>query len=299
LVQDTEVDYSNVITIGGHDIHIGDSTAAKKSLPPGTQRNVFQGYEEVSVPAVDPGKLLANEKLVQISELDGWAQSAFKGYKQLNRIQSRIFEVRLLDCTSCCVCKGYKQPCTTSRCACSRRAPAPLRPYLLCLRLGGCRCHAVSLACFALTKHVIACGTVHVERGMWLQVGYRSNQNMLVCAPTGAGKTNIAMVAVLHEVGQHRDAARGAIRKDEFKVVYVAPMKALAAEVTRTFGSRLEALGLQARPRARLSSAPRLHSTAYLFLVLLQPVCRCWCATVHASLPLGAVQSRLPPEQVA
>jgi replicative superfamily II helicase len=32
---------------------------------------------------------------------------------------------------------------------------------------------------------------------------YNSNENLLVCAPTGAGKTNIAMMAVLHEVGQH------------------------------------------------------------------------------------------------
>ena len=79
-----------------------------------------------------------------------------------------------------------------------------------------------------------------------VQVGYRSNSNMLVCAPTGAGKTNIAMVAVLHEVSQHRDAD-GTIHKDGFKIVYVAPMKALAAEVTRTFGSRLETLGLQVR----------------------------------------------------
>lgn len=77
-----------------------------------------------------------------------------------------------------------------------------------------------------------------------LQTAYTSNQNMLVCAPTGAGKTNIAMITVLHEVSQHMDSC-GSIRKDEFKIVYVAPMKALAAEVTRTFASRLEALGLQ------------------------------------------------------
>lgn len=93
-MQDTEVDYSNIITIGGQDIAIGDSSSAKKALPPGTERTAYQGYEEVCVPAVDPGKLLKDEKLVQISELDGWAQSAFKGYQQLNRIQSRIFDVR-------------------------------------------------------------------------------------------------------------------------------------------------------------------------------------------------------------
>lgn len=29
-------------------------------------------------------------------------------------------------------------------------------------------------------------------------------QNMLVCAPTGAGKTNVAMLTILHEIGLHR-----------------------------------------------------------------------------------------------
>ncbi|KAL3133984.1 hypothetical protein ABBQ32_008424 [Trebouxia sp. C0010 RCD-2024] len=70
-----------------------------------------------------------------------------------------------------------------------------------------------------------------------------SNQNLLVCAPTGAGKTNIAMLAVLHEVGQNM--RHGVIQKQDFKVVYVAPMKALAAEVTGAFSRRLGPLGLK------------------------------------------------------
>lgn len=76
-----------------------------------------------------------------------------------------------------------------------------------------------------------------------MQTGMYSNENMLVCAPTGAGKTNIAMISVLREVGLHR--RDGVLHKEEFKIVYVAPMKALAAEVTRTFGTRLEAIGIQ------------------------------------------------------
>ena len=45
---------------------------------------------------------------------------------------------------------------------------------------------------------------------------YNSNENLLICAPTGAGKTNIAMLAVLHELKQH--IAQGVIKTDEFKV---------------------------------------------------------------------------------
>jgi activating signal cointegrator complex subunit 3 len=63
-----------------------------------------------------------------------------------------------------------------------------------------------------------------------------------VCAPTGAGKTNIAMITVLHEIRQH--LKYGVLQKDEFKIVYVAPMKALAAEMTSAFSRRLAPLGV-------------------------------------------------------
>ena len=76
-------------------------------------------------------------------------------------------------------------------------------------------------------------------------MAFGSNENLLVCAPTGAGKTNIAMLSVLREVGSH--IHYGIIQKDQFKIVYVAPMKALAAEVTVNFSKRLSALGLVVR----------------------------------------------------
>jgi replicative superfamily II helicase len=61
---------------------------------------------------------------------------------------------------------------------------------------------------------------------------------MLVCAPTGAGKTDVAMLTILRTVSQYR-ADDGTIAKNDFKIVYVAPMKALAAEVVRKFSKRL------------------------------------------------------------
>ncbi|KAL2340704.1 hypothetical protein Fmac_008644 [Flemingia macrophylla] len=138
---------------------------AVTALPEGTVRKHFKGYEEVIIPPKPTAPLKPGEKLIEIKELDEFAQTAFRGYKSLNRIQSRIFS------------------------------------------------------------------TV-----------YGTNENILVCAPTGAGKTNIAMISILHEIGQHfRD---GYLHKDEFKIVYVAPMKALAAEVTSTFSQRLSPLNM-------------------------------------------------------
>ncbi|KAJ3318638.1 hypothetical protein HDU76_000778 [Blyttiomyces sp. JEL0837] len=68
-------------------------------------------------------------------------------------------------------------------------------------------------------------------------VAFETNENMLVCAPTGAGKTDVAMLTVLRTLSQYR--TNGVIRKNDFKIIYVAPMKALAAEVVRKFSARL------------------------------------------------------------
>lgn len=56
------------------------------------------------------------------------------------------------------------------------------------------------------------------------------------------GKTNIAMMTILHEIGQH--IVHGVLQRDVFKIVYVAPMKALAQEVQATFQKRLQPLGI-------------------------------------------------------
>lgn len=71
---------------------------------------------------------------------------------------------------------------------------------------------------------------------------YNSNQNLLICAPTGAGKTNIAMLAVVNEIKKNFD--NGVLKKENFKIVYIAPMKALAAEMADNFQRRLEPLGI-------------------------------------------------------
>ena len=76
---------------------------------------------------------------------------------------------------------------------------------------------------------------------------YKSNSNLLVCAPTGAGKTNVAMLTIAREIERHADAATGEIDVANLLIIYIAPMKALAQEVVQKFGKRLKALKLAVR----------------------------------------------------
>ncbi|KAG9240989.1 Sec63 Brl domain-containing protein [Calycina marina] len=86
-------------------------------------------------------------------------------------------------------------------------------------------------------------------------VAYQTSENILICAPTGAGKTDAAMLTILHAIGQNvspnpaesPNTTDFVVNFEDFKVVYVAPMKALAAEITQKLGSRLTWLGIQVR----------------------------------------------------
>ncbi|KAH9261270.1 hypothetical protein BASA81_000974 [Batrachochytrium salamandrivorans] len=67
--------------------------------------------------------------------------------------------------------------------------------------------------------------------------------NMLVSAPTSAGKTNIAMLSIMREVSRFVNPTTGILdivqMKERMKIVYVAPMKALVQEVVQNFSARL------------------------------------------------------------
>lgn len=73
------------------------------------------------------------------------------------------------------------------------------------------------------------------------------DKNLLVCAPTGAGKTNIAMLSILSVLSRYRDSESGQIDKKAFKIVYISPMKALVAEQVMAFQKRLESYGIEVR----------------------------------------------------
>ncbi|KAF2766872.1 Sec63-domain-containing protein [Teratosphaeria nubilosa] len=74
---------------------------------------------------------------------------------------------------------------------------------------------------------------------------FEGDGNMLICAPTGSGKTNVAMLTMLREIGKHRDPATGDIDLDSFKIIYIAPLKALVQEQVGNFGKRLEPYGIK------------------------------------------------------
>ncbi|KKA23733.1 Pre-mRNA splicing helicase [Rasamsonia emersonii CBS 393.64] len=76
-------------------------------------------------------------------------------------------------------------------------------------------------------------------------VAFHEDGNMLVCAPTGSGKTNVAMLAILREIGKNRNPETGEIMLDDFKIVYIAPLKALVQEQVGNFGKRLEPYGIR------------------------------------------------------
>ncbi|KAK4338827.1 hypothetical protein RND71_040289 [Anisodus tanguticus] len=129
----------------------------------------MKGYEEVHVPRLMPKPLAPGEALVKISSLLEWAQPAFSGISQLNRVQSKVYETAIF-----------------------------------------------------------------------------SPENILLCAPIGAGKTNVAMLAILQQIGLHRNEDRS-FNHNNYKIVYVSPMKAIVAEVVGNLSMRLEHYGVSVK----------------------------------------------------
>jgi antiviral helicase SLH1 len=66
---------------------------------------------------------------------------------------------------------------------------------------------------------------------------YGTNENMLVCAPTGAGKTDVAMLTILRVLKQHSTQSnlsadlKSSIKRDDFKIIYVCVYVYLSASL--------------------------------------------------------------------
>ncbi|KAJ6676495.1 ATP-DEPENDENT RNA AND DNA HELICASE [Salix viminalis] len=141
----------------------------KCDLPVGSFKHQKKGYEEVHVPALKQKPIPPDERFVKISEMPDWAQPAFKGMQQLNRVQSKVYETALFKA-----------------------------------------------------------------------------DNVLLCAPTGAGKTNVAVLTILQQIALNRNPD-GSFNNNNYKIVYVAPMKALVAEVVGNLSNRLQEYGVQVK----------------------------------------------------
>lgn len=72
-----------------------------------------------------------------------------------------------------------------------------------------------------------------------------TDENMLICAPTSSGKTNIALLTILRVVSNHY--RNNIIKLNDFKIVYIAPMKALVKETVGNFTQRLQPFGIKVR----------------------------------------------------
>ncbi len=75
---------------------------------------------------------------------------------------------------------------------------------------------------------------------------FLSDDNLLICAPTGAGKTNVALMTVLRTISHYVEDS-GQVQAAPFKMIYVSPMKALASEIVTKFGKSLAYLGVRVR----------------------------------------------------
>ncbi|KAM8973353.1 U5 small nuclear ribonucleoprotein 200 kDa helicase [Pelodytes ibericus] len=70
-----------------------------------------------------------------------------------------------------------------------------------------------------------------------------TDENLLLCAPTGAGKTNVALMCMLREIGKYINVD-GTINVDNFKIIYIAPMRSLVQEMVGNFSKRLATYGI-------------------------------------------------------
>ena len=74
-----------------------------------------------------------------------------------------------------------------------------------------------------------------------------TDENLLICAPTSSGKTNIALLSIMRVLSLYRNEETGIVDTKGFKVVYIAPMKALIKEIVGYFSQRLEDYGVTVR----------------------------------------------------
>eukprot|EP00917_Polyrhabdina_sp_WS-2016_P026359 GHVP01056616.1.p1 GENE.GHVP01056616.1~~GHVP01056616.1.p1 ORF type:complete len:2004 (+),score=344.28 GHVP01056616.1:435-6014(+) len=118
---------------------------------------------------------------------------------------------------------------------------------------------------------------------------FGTRRNVLVSAPTGAGKTNIAMLAIIKEIEDHRTTDGRIKSASEWKVVYIAPMKALVAEIVEKFSKSLSGLGIRVK---ELTADMQLTRKELLSVHVIVTVPEKWDIITRNSLSAGSTQSQ-------
>jgi len=107
-------------------------------------------------------------------------------------------------------------------------------------------------------------------------VALKTSENILLCAPTGAGKTNVACLTMMSLLAQHMRKGAAELELKElvdlsaFKIVYIAPMKALVQEVVMSFLKRLSPYGINVRELSGDSSLTR-HQISETQVIVTTP----------------------------
>ena len=90
---------SLAFTAGAHQM-----SNAECKLPKGSELFTKKNYQEVHIPALRPQPMGEGEVLVRVDSMPQWAQGAFAGMTELNRIQSRVYDTAINSVDNMLVC---------------------------------------------------------------------------------------------------------------------------------------------------------------------------------------------------
>ena len=79
-----------------------------------------------------------------------------------------------------------------------------------------------------------------------LSTALNTDENLLICAPTSSGKTNIALLTILRLLSQNK-INDNKINTKNIKIIYIAPMKALVKELVGNLSQRLSHYNLNVK----------------------------------------------------
>lgn len=123
--------------------------------------------------------------------------------------------------------------------------------------------------------------TLNTVQSRLYETALKTSENVLLCAPTGAGKTNVACLTMLNILGQFRTTQEvqhqdkglpldDSYALDAFKIVYISPMKALVQEQVKNFSKRLGAYGVSVQELSGDSNLSR-HQIADTQILVTTP----------------------------